>query len=75
MKRFTIKELRDIIDGLKNDTIVLVPSHDHSYRFPAVEVTTVITENYAYGLYTEDFGEKYTPEAEYGKRVPAVIIG
>lgn len=74
MKRFTVKDLREIIADLKDDTIVLTSSGDHNYRFGYAEVTTVLTENYSYGEYTEDMGEEYTPEAEYGKRVSAVIF-
>jgi hypothetical protein len=75
MKRFTVKDLRNIIAGLDDETIVLTSAGDHSYLFAYAEVSTVLTENYAYGQYTEDHGEQYTPEAEYGERVPALILG
>lgn len=75
MKRFTVKELRNILSGADDEAVVIISSGDHGYRFAYAEVSTALEENYAYGIYTEDHGETYTPEAEYGKRVPAVIIG
>lgn len=75
MKRFTVKELRKIIDGVSDDTVVIISNGDHGYHYAYAEVSTALEENRSYGIFTEDHGEKYTPEAEYGTRVPAVIIG
>lgn len=75
MKRFTVKELREVIDGVSDDTVVIISSGEHGYRFAYAEVSTALEENRAYGLFTEDHGETYTPEAEFGTRVPAVIVG
>lgn len=74
MKRFTVKDLRNLINGINDEAVVIISSGDHNYRFAYAKISTALEENYNYGEYTEDHGETYTPEAEYGKRVPAVII-
>ena len=75
MKRFTVKDLRNLISSYPDEAVVLISSDDHNYRFAYAELSTALEENYAYGEYTEDHGETYTPESQFGKRVPAVIIG
>lgn len=54
---------------------VVVPAEDHSYSNARVMIS-----NNLYGLYrassgwTEDHGEVVTPESDYGKRMPIVVI-
>lgn len=67
------KELMRLLSAADPDAIVVVPEGDHGMREVRCEVGTVLRE--ARDQYTEDFGEKLTPEAECGKRVPAVIVG
>lgn len=74
MRQMTVKLLRDIISESPEDAVVLISDHHHGYRFGHVEVSTALEENTNYGQYLEDHGEQYTPEAEFGKRVSAVII-
>lgn len=73
MPRFlTVRELKEIINELEDNVVVLISDHDHGYRTANVEASTALEEEK--NRYTEDHGEQYTPEADFGKRVPAVLI-
>lgn len=68
----TVRELRKLLETAPDDAPVLAPGPDHSYRAVEVHLGTALLE--AREQWTEDHGEETTPEAEYGKRIPAVII-
>lgn len=72
MRPLTVKKLREILNEVPEDAVVLIPNGDHSYRDAYAESTTALKES-PYN-YTEDHGEKYTPESEYGTRVSVIII-
>lgn len=74
MRQLTVKKLRSILSEAQEDAVVLISNNDHGYRYVYAEIGTALAENLNYGEFTEDHGEQYTPEAEFGKRVPAVII-
>lgn len=57
---------------MEGGAIVVIPSMDHKYRDAYAIAGSVLKDEY--GEYNEDHGEQFTPEAEYGKRIPAVII-
>lgn len=72
MRVLTVKKLRDIISEAPEDAIVLIGDGDHSYRSADVSVGSALQEDrYSW---CEDHGESLTPEADYGKRVHAVIV-
>jgi len=72
MRTLTVKALRALLADAPDDAIVMVPAHDHAYRLADAEVTTALQENrYSW---TEDHGEEMTPEAEYGRRIPIVLV-
>lgn len=54
-------------------TVILVPGDDHSYRHCRAVVCTCLYDK-SNGRINEDHGEDVTPEANYGKRLPAIII-
>lgn len=71
MKAITIAKLREIIADAPETAFLVVPSHDHSYRPASVEVGTALFHPQCI---SEDFGEDQTPEEEYGKRLPVLIV-
>lgn len=69
-----VKQLKELLEGVDDNVQLVSPSSDHSYVTANVYVRTVMYDK-KYGVYTEDHGEKYTPDGgEYGKRVQAVVI-
>lgn len=68
----TVRELLAKLDGVHPSTRVLLPAGDHSYRDAEVVVGTALYAGR--GRWSEDFGEGYTPEGEFGKRLPVVVI-
>ena len=62
-----------LLENVPDESVVLVPNFDHGYNVAGVQQTTVLHGGRA--TYTEDHGEALTPEAEYGKRVNAVVVG
>lgn len=74
MRQLTVKKLMKFLSEFEEDAVVLIPSDEHMYRYPYLQYTTALEENSSYGIYTEDHGEEFTPESEYGKRVSAVVI-
>lgn len=64
----TVKKLKQIIADLADETPVLVPASDHSYRSEIDVVATTALRNG--NAWTEDFIEG----AEYGKRLAVLVI-
>ncbi len=73
MRNITIKQLKDLIKDLPDETMVLSPDGDHAYRKVHAEVTTALYDETG-PAWTEDYGEKMTPEAYYGKRLKVLVI-
>jgi len=73
MKLLTVAHLRKLIENLPDDTRVLRPARDHSYE-PASGSTGTALYDAESRIWTEDYGEDSTPEAEYGKRHKVLII-
>ena len=67
----SVKELKEIIAGLPDETPVVSPGSDHSYRPASAEATTALMERR--NQWTEDYGEDTTPE-KYGKRMKVVVV-
>lgn len=68
----TVGDLRKLIDGKPDDMPLVRPAEDHEYRQAYAQVTTALKGRG--GAYTEDHGEEVTPEAQWGKRVPVLLI-
>lgn len=68
-----VGDLRKLIEGVPDDACVVVPAPDHSYREAHCQLTTGLRAGRS--EWTEDHGELVTPEAEYGKRLPILLIG
>ena len=67
-----IKQLKALIANLPDETLVLQPASDHSYRMAGAEITTALQEGR--NTWSEDYGEDATPENEYGKRINVLVI-
>jgi hypothetical protein len=67
-----IKELKALIERLPDETPVLIPGSDHSYRSASAEATTALQERR--NQWAEDYGEDTTPENAYGKRMRVVVV-
>ena len=63
-----VRELKKLLDGVPDDTLVVVDAPDHHYRLANASVTTAI-----YGRYflEQDPGE---PEPDYGSRIKVMVI-
>lgn len=68
-----VKDLKKLLENAPDDAPVMVPSYDHSYREARCQLTTGLMEGR--NQWTEDLGEDTTPEAEYGKRLPILLVG
>lgn len=74
MPRVTrVRDLRKAIEGLPDDAIVVTPAFDHSYSEASVSAGTALYDKKTC-VFSEDHGEEMTPEAEYGKRIPVLIV-
>lgn len=67
-----VGQLKKLIADLPDDVKVVVPFEDHNYREPRAEVTTAL--HHRRDGWTEDHGEEYTPERQYGKRQKVVLV-
>ncbi len=67
-----LKKFKELTKDLPDDTVLIVPTRDHDYREPKIDVTTAM--NYDKGHYAEDHGEGTTPEGKWGKRVNVVVF-
>lgn len=68
-----VKELKKLLEKVDDEAIVVQTSSDHSYWECDLQPGTALYD----GLndhWTEDHGEKLTPEAEYGKRLKVLIV-
>ena len=68
----TVAQLRKILAELPDNAPVLLSYGDHSYRQPSAFSGTALLDK-KHG-WSEDCGEQFTPESDYGKRVQALII-
>lgn len=69
----TVGQLRKVIEGMPAGAKVLAPVADHAYREVRATKSTALRDPDT--GWTEDCGEKCTPEAEYGKRHEVLIVG
>lgn len=68
-----VKDLKALLEKAPDDAEILVPARDHSYRHATVELTTALFDRLGYVI-AEDYGEESTPEKEYGKRRPVIVV-
>ena len=68
-----VRDLKKLLENAPDDAPVMVPAYDHSYREAHCQMTTGLMEGC--NQWTEDYGEETTPEAEYGKRLPILLVG
>jgi len=59
------------VSKMPDNALIVVPSSDHSYREAHIEESTALFDGKGF---TEDYGEDVTPEAEYGKRIPVIVV-
>ena len=69
----TVKQLKDFLNKLPEDTYVVVPHIDHSYREVNRADFTIALRESTGGL-TEFHGDDLTPEPEFGMKEYVVII-
>ncbi len=69
----TVHELLKKLEGVDPAAMVLVPAPDHSYRNCEIRIETALFDK-ASRTWSEDSGEELTPEAEFGKRYPVVVM-
>lgn len=68
----TKAQFLDRIKHAPDNALIVVPSPDHGYRVAKPDVTSALSDNGK--NFTEDFGENLTPESEFGKRIPVIVI-
>lgn len=73
MKKITVADLKQLIDGYSDDAVVVVPSIDHEYNEANVYQTTALYDE-RIGVWSEDHGPALTPESEFGKRKNVVVV-
>lgn len=73
-----MKDLKEKLNELPDNAIVLLPAHDcsviGSYRnVTEVSLVTALLD-VEHGGWLEDYGEDATPEAQFGRRKKVVVI-
>lgn len=68
-----VRDLKKLLEIAHDDTPVIAPGYDHSYREAHCQLTTGLMDGH--NQWTEDCGEETTAEAEYGKRLPILLVG
>jgi len=71
MRQLTVGQLKQLIYKLRDDTAVLVPAPDHSYRPARAEI--VLARLSSRGDWSEDDGDEKL-DNELGSRYQALII-
>lgn len=71
MRPLTVGQLKEKLTGVSDNTIIVRPSSDHSYRPASACVTTA-----RYDRETESLGEDYdgATDDEDGKQINVVVI-
>lgn len=70
----TIKRLKEIIEFAPDNTPVLIPGGDHSYKkISGICLTTALFDDDGKTI-TEDYGEELTPSVRYGLRTDVLVI-
>jgi hypothetical protein len=69
----TIKQLKQIIADLPDDSVILVPAPDHTYRNVGAHITTALYDA-DHESWAEDWGDVYTPADIYGERFKVLVI-
>lgn len=62
-----------MLESAPEDALVVIPACDHSYREARCQLATGLIDDDT-GQWTEDHGEEVTPEAEYGTRLPILLV-
>lgn len=63
----TLREFRELTADLPEDYQILRPNREHGYDEVDLVITTALHDSQT-GVWTEDFGDDYTPESTYGRR-------
>lgn len=69
----TVGELKEIIKDLDDDDVILEKTSDHHYSEAQLYVGTALYDGLN-DIWTEDCGERPTPESVYGERFNVLII-
>lgn len=67
------KDLKKILATVDDDAVLVRAAGDHSYCECGLHLATGLYDGYE-DAWTEDHGESITPEADYGKRLPVLIV-
>lgn len=67
-----VAQLRELLKELPDNARVVTGAPDHSYREARCEAGTALYDRRS--GWSEDYGEEQTPEAEFGKRLPVLIV-
>ena len=66
-------EFQNLVRNHDEEYPILVKSSDHEYHEVKIKRTTGLYDE-TLGVWTEDFGEDYTPAAIYGERKNIFLI-
>lgn len=69
----TVGELKEIIKDLDDDDVILERTSDHQYTEVELHVGTALYDGFN-DIWTEDCGERLTPESVYGKRLNVLTV-
>ena len=69
----TVGDLKKLLADVPDGAALLCPASDHEYQTASVDVTTALHDA-EHCCWSEDHGEDVTPEADYGKRLPVVVV-
>lgn len=69
----TVGQLKERLKDIPDHAHIVVPRPDHSYDFAAVRFETGLFDKDSQ-TWSEDYGEAQTPEADYGRRLPIIVV-
>lgn len=69
-----VHELIAMLQKADKNAVVVISSFDHSFKPAYVNIHASVFDDGRRYEFGEDLGEAITPEKNFGKRIPAVIV-
>lgn len=66
-----VKQLKQLLEKVPNDVVVLVPTRDHSYTPAYAKIDTALFEE---GIWSEDHGDQHSSGPESVQRRTVLVV-
>ncbi|KKM62741.1 hypothetical protein LCGC14_1518620 [marine sediment metagenome] len=71
----TVRDLKEILEGLADDTLVVIPGSDHSYRLINRISPRTAIKHFMEPSLSEDYGDLNPDDWKDDKRVKVLVVG